>query len=91
MSVVDCPNHLVLLDVLLTPILITPFLYHLQEWEEKAAKAKEDYGKMVKEFEANGGSATGESKKRSKTSKKPAKKSKKKDSEDDESDDDGSD
>jgi len=61
------------------------------EWEEKAAKAKEDYGKMVKEFEANGGSATGESKKRSKTSKKPAKKSKKKDSEDDESDDDGSD
>lgn len=60
------------------------------EWENKAAKAKEDYGKMLKEFEANGGSA-GDSKKRSKTSKKPAKKSKKKDSDDDESDDDGSD
>lgn len=63
----------------------------MQEWEGKAAKAKEDYGKLVKEFEANGGSTGVESKKRGKTSKKPAKKAKKKDSDDDESDDDGSD
>lgn len=65
----------------------------LQEWEAKAATAKEDYGKRVKEFEANGGSATGggDSKKRSKTSKKPAKKAKKKDSDDDDESDDGSD
>lgn len=60
------------------------------EWEGKAAKAKEDYTKLVKEFEANGGSA-GDSKKRSKSSKKPAKKSKKKDSDDDDESDDGSD
>lgn len=68
---------------------LLPFLL-LQEWEGKAAKAKEDYTKSIKEFEANGGSA-GDSKKRSKTSKKPAKKAKKKDSEDEDSDDDGSD
>lgn len=68
-------------------------LVSLQEWETKAAAAKEDYGKRVKEFEANGGSAAagGDSKKRSKTSKKPAKKAKKKDSDDDDESDDGSD
>lgn len=72
----------------------SPFiLSSLQEWETKAAAAKEDYGKRVKEFEANGGSAAagGDSKKRSKTSKKPAKKAKKKDSDEDDESDDGSD
>lgn len=62
----------------------------LQEWEAKAARAKDDYTKLVKEFEANGGSAT-DGKKRSKTSKKPAKKSKKKDESDDDESEDGSD
>jgi hypothetical protein len=51
------------------------------EWENKAAKIKEDYTKLIKEFEANGGSTEKVSKKRGKTSKKTAKKSKKKESE----------
>lgn len=73
---------------MISPILLS---LHKQEWEGKAAKAKEDYGKLVKEYEANGGSTGGESKKRSKTSKKPAKKSKKKDSDEDDESDEGSD
>lgn len=53
-----------------------------REWEQKAAEAKERYGKQIKEFEANGGSKDAPSgKKRGKTPKKPAaKKSKKPDS-----------
>jgi high mobility group protein B2 len=58
------------------------------EWDAKAAKAKEDYEKLVKEFEANGGStANGNAKKRGKAVKKPAKKSKKAASEDEDDDD----
>ncbi|XP_023173484.1 high mobility group protein D [Drosophila hydei] len=57
------------------------------EWEAKAAKAKDDYDRAVKDYEANGGggggAANGTAKKRSKPAKKPAKKSKKDDSEDD--------
>ncbi|XP_064552062.1 high mobility group protein D [Drosophila montana] len=59
------------------------------EWEAKAAKAKDDYDRAVKDFEANGGSsapANGGAKKRSKPAKKPAKKSKKEDSDDDDDD-----
>ncbi|SPP75423.1 high mobility group protein D [Drosophila guanche] len=58
------------------------------EWEAKAAKAKDDYDRAVKEFEANGGSnsANGNAKKRSKPAKKPAKKTKKDDSDDDDDD-----
>ncbi|EDW00868.1 high mobility group protein D [Drosophila grimshawi] len=58
------------------------------EWEAKAAKAKDDYDRAVKDFEANGGSsaANGGAKKRSKAAKKPAKKSKKDDSDDDDDD-----
>ncbi|EDW60908.1 high mobility group protein D [Drosophila novamexicana] len=59
------------------------------EWEAKAAKAKDDYDRAVKDFEANGGSsaaANGGAKKRSKPAKKPAKKSKKDDSDDDDDD-----
>nr|XP_016996561.2 high mobility group protein D [Drosophila takahashii] len=43
------------------------------EWEAKAAKAKDDYDRAVKEFEANGGgsgAANGGSKKRAKPAKK---------------------
>jgi len=58
------------------------------EWEAKAAKAKEDYEKAVKEFEANGGStANGNAKKRGKAGKKVAKKSKKAASEDEDEED----
>ncbi|EDW10062.1 high mobility group protein D [Drosophila mojavensis] len=56
------------------------------EWEAKAAKAKDDYDRAVKDFEANGGGGgapNGNAKKRSKPAKKPAKKSKKEESEDD--------
>ncbi|KAH8252274.1 high mobility group protein D [Drosophila kikkawai] len=58
------------------------------EWEAKAAKAKDDYDRAVKEFEANGGSsaANGGAKKRAKPAKKPSKKSKKDDSDEDEDD-----
>ncbi|EDW74894.1 uncharacterized protein Dwil_GK15924 [Drosophila willistoni] len=58
------------------------------EWEAKAAKAKDDYDRAVKEFEANGGSsaANGGAKKRSKPTKKVAKKSKKDDSDEDDDD-----
>ncbi|XP_055595310.1 mobility group protein 1A-like [Uranotaenia lowii] len=52
------------------------------EWENKAAKMKDEYNKAVQEFERNGGSKGGDKKK--KGAKKPAgKKGKKKDSEDD--------
>uniref|UniRef100_U5EWH5 Putative high mobility group non-histone protein n=1 Tax=Corethrella appendiculata TaxID=1370023 RepID=U5EWH5_9DIPT len=54
------------------------------EWENKAAKIKDEYTKAVQEFEKNGGSKEPAGKKRSKGAKKPvAKKSKKKESEDD--------
>ncbi|KAL7738247.1 hypothetical protein ACLKA6_006578 [Drosophila palustris] len=59
------------------------------EWEAKAAKAKDDYDRAVKDFEANGGSTAangGGAKKRAKPVKKPAKKSKRDDSEDDDDD-----
>ncbi|KAH8399238.1 hypothetical protein KR215_005394, partial [Drosophila sulfurigaster] len=58
------------------------------EWEAKAAKAKDDYDRAVKDFEANGGSsaANGGAKKRAKPAKKQAKKSKRDDSEDDDDD-----
>uniref|UniRef100_A0A336KB88 CSON004703 protein n=1 Tax=Culicoides sonorensis TaxID=179676 RepID=A0A336KB88_CULSO len=50
------------------------------EWENKAAKLKDDYTKAVQEFEKNGGDKSAGGKKRSKgAGKKPAKKSKKKD------------
>lgn len=65
------------------------------EWDQKAIEAKERYVKLVKEFEANGGSnaSAPAPKKRGKVTKKPApKKSKKKaDSEDEESGDEESD
>ncbi|KAH8401804.1 hypothetical protein KR009_007930 [Drosophila setifemur] len=59
------------------------------EWEAKAAKAKDDYDRAVKEFEANGGSSAangGGAKKRAKPTKKPAKKSKKDESDEDDDD-----
>lgn len=60
-------------------------------WDQKAVEAKERYGKLLREFEANGGSkdAAPAAKKRGKVTKKPApKKSKKKaDSDDDASED----
>ncbi|EDW91195.1 high mobility group protein D [Drosophila yakuba] len=58
------------------------------EWEAKAAKAKDDYDRAVKEFEANGGSsaANGGAKKRAKPAKKAAKKSKKEESDEDDDD-----
>lgn len=60
------------------------------EWEQKAVEAKERYGKLIKEFEANGGSKDApQGKKRGKVAKKtPVKKSKKADSDEsgDESD-----
>lgn len=52
------------------------------EWENKAAKMKDEYNKAVQEFERNGGGKDS-GKKKSKGAKKVAKKSKKKDSEDD--------
>ncbi|XP_059621659.1 high mobility group protein D-like [Phlebotomus argentipes] len=61
------------------------------EWEAKAAKQKDEYTKLIKEYEANGGSTESAGKKRGKSSKKPAKKSKKKESEEEESGDDESD
>lgn len=65
------------------------FLFSVeQEWDQKAVEAKERYTKLIKEFEANGGSKdSGAGKKRGKVVKKaPAKKSKKKaDSEDEDS------
>jgi len=64
------------------------------EWDQKAAEAKDRYTKLIKEFEANGGSkeAAG-GRKRTKGAKKPAvKKSKKKaESEDEEASEDESD
>lgn len=61
------------------------YLNLLQEWEQKAAKIKDEYTKAVKEFEANGGSTEKSSnKKRGKQGKKVAKKSKKKESDEDE-------
>lgn len=52
------------------------------EWENKAAKMKDEYNKAVQEFERNGGGKDS-GKKKSKGAKKVTKKSKKKDSEDD--------
>ncbi|XP_063707908.1 mobility group protein 1A-like [Culicoides brevitarsis] len=58
------------------------------EWENKAAKLKDEYTKAVQEFEKNGGDKSSGGKKRSKgASKKPAKKSKKKDSDEDDDED----
>ncbi|KAH8327241.1 hypothetical protein KR074_007955 [Drosophila pseudoananassae] len=59
------------------------------EWEAKAAKAKDDYDRAVKEYEANGGSsaANGGGKKRAKPAKKASKKSKKDESEEEDEDD----
>uniref|UniRef100_A0A0K8TRI3 Putative nucleosome-binding factor spn pob3 subunit n=1 Tax=Tabanus bromius TaxID=304241 RepID=A0A0K8TRI3_TABBR len=57
------------------------------EWEAKAVKAKEDYGKAIKDFEANGGTDTGAKKRGKPTKKAGAKKSKRKDDDDDESGD----
>ncbi|GAB0088100.1 High mobility group protein Z [Sergentomyia squamirostris] len=62
-----------------------------REWEAKAAKQKDEYTKLIKEFEANGGSTETAGKKRGKSSKKPAKKSKKKESEEEDSGEDESD
>ncbi|EDW45331.1 high mobility group protein D [Drosophila sechellia] len=58
------------------------------EWEAKAAKAKDDYYRAVKEFEANGGSSAngGGAKKRAKPAKKVAKKRKKEESDVDDDD-----
>lgn len=54
------------------------------EWENKAAKMKDEYNKAVQEFERNGGGGGKDSgKKKSKGAKKVVKKSKKKDSDDD--------
>ncbi|XP_065090770.1 high mobility group protein D [Ochlerotatus camptorhynchus] len=56
------------------------------EWENKAAKMKDEYNKAVQEFERNGGGGGGgkdAGKKKSKGAKKVVKKSKKKDSDDD--------
>ncbi|XP_055619290.1 high mobility group protein D-like isoform X2 [Toxorhynchites rutilus septentrionalis] len=53
------------------------------EWENKAAKMKDEYNKAVQEFERNGGSKDAGNKKKSKGAKKVVKKSKKKDSDDD--------
>lgn len=59
--------------------------FFFQEWEAKAAKAKEDYEDAIKEFEASGGNMeNGSGKKRGKAGKKPAKKSKKAESEEEE-------
>lgn len=70
------------------PFTNAKFFIVVQEWEAKAAKAKDDYDRAVKDFEANGGSSAsnGSAKKRSKPAKKPAKKSKKEDSDDDDDD-----
>ncbi|ALC41642.1 HmgD [Drosophila busckii] len=60
------------------------------EWEAKAAKAKDDYDRAVKDYEANGGGGGGATangaKKRAKPAKKAAKKSKKDESDDDDED-----
>lgn len=53
------------------------------EWENKAAKMKDEYNKAVQEFERNGGGKDSGKGKKSKGAKKVVKKSKKKDSEDD--------
>lgn len=70
-------------------------LFDHQEWDQKAVEAKERYTKLIKEFEANGGSkdAPPAGRKRTKGAKKPAvKKSKKKaESEDEEASEDESD
>jgi len=57
------------------------------EWEQKAVEMKEQYNKAVKEYEANGGTDTGASKKRKSKGAKPAKKAKKKESSEEEEDD----
>ncbi|XP_041563136.1 high mobility group protein D-like [Drosophila elegans] len=59
------------------------------EWEAKAAKAKDDYDRAVKEFEANGGgggAANGGAKKRAKPVKKASKKSKRDELDEDDDD-----
>lgn len=56
------------------------------EWEGKAALAKENYEKAMKEFEKNGGSKETGKKRQKKESKKPVKKSKKQASEDEDDD-----
>lgn len=79
----DCPQNN---DVNLSLLSFFP----KQEWEAKAAQAKENYEEAVKDFEANGGSTAnggGSAKKRGKAGKKPAKKSKKAESEDEDDDD----
>lgn len=69
------------------------FFIKLKEWDQKAAEAKDRYTKLIKEFEANGGSKEPAGRKRTKGAKKPAvKKSKKKaESEDEEASEDESD
>lgn len=67
---------------------------HIQEWEQKAVEAKEKYGKLLKDFEANGGNKdTAVGKKRKGVKKAaPIKKNKKKnDSEDDDDEEEESD
>lgn len=46
------------------------------EWEEKAAEAKEEYQKAMKEYEASGGGASKEPKEKSKSEKKSSAKKK---------------
>ncbi|XP_058454556.1 high mobility group protein D-like [Malaya genurostris] len=58
------------------------------EWENKAAKQKDQYNKLVHEFEQNGGSKDA-GKKKSKTAKKAAPKKGKKNDDDDDDDDSG--
>ncbi|XP_055383414.1 high mobility group protein Z-like [Condylostylus longicornis] len=53
------------------------------EWENKAAKMKDEYTKAIKEYEANGGTDTGARKRKNKKDK-PAKKSKKKETSEEE-------
>nr|XP_019530206.2 high mobility group protein D [Aedes albopictus] len=53
------------------------------EWENKAAKMKDEYNKADQEFEQNGGGKDAGKGKKSKGAKKVVKKSKNKDSEDD--------
>lgn len=74
----------------LIKIFFSAFFHFVQQkWEQKAVEAKEEYGRKLKTFEANGGGKdTGAGKKRSKGGRaKPAKKGKKKaDSDDDDED-----
>ncbi|XP_022223019.1 high mobility group protein Z [Drosophila obscura] len=57
------------------------------EWEQKAIKMKEEYNRLVKEYEANGGTDSGAPKKRKKMPVKPVKKIKKKESSEEDEED----